>query len=167
MGQIKVSGNEYRQLVVHPVELPDAQTPWTQLPLWFRRYVLPRLDTRKKWMGCWMWTGGHDKGHEPRMSHSSLKREGGRVGKRKTFFVKSEMIIQFNLFDTSNVPRRVWKGNVLKDVPDLDVRHLCGNPSCLNPNHWIVCLDDPKQHDIEKLRDKYLVPGSYWNGAPR
>jgi hypothetical protein len=167
MALIKTHGNELRRLQVLPVDMPTLDTPWSKLNPWFRRNVLPKLDIRAKWMGCWMWTGATDSRGEPRFSYTSIKREKGRFGKRKTGLVKTEMLGQMKCYDASKVPWRRYKGDSVDHVPDMDIVHLCGNPSCLNPNHLIVCLDDAKHRDVEELRDRYLAPGTYWNGAPQ
>lgn len=139
--------------------LPTLKTPWSELPAFLREYVMPKLDFSPKHLGCWLWTGSTtSKEGEPRMVvRDNFTRDGrGRLGRPQAFLVKHRIAELY--LDTRHTPRRRLNGQAIK-APDIDVVHLCGNVSCLNPNHFLVCLDDARHRDLEELQAKYLPVG--------
>jgi hypothetical protein len=157
--KIRVHGNELRLLKVLDKDLPTDRTAIGDLDAWFRRNVLPRLDMRKKWLGCWMWEGATTTAGEPKIGfRDKVTRRAGRVGWLQTQIVKREIAKLF--IDTKDLPARRYRNKAIRE-PDFDVVHLCENKCCLNPAHLLVSLTDAKQRDVIELRDKYLVPGTY------
>lgn len=146
-----------RLLTVLDKELPTLKTPWSELPQFLREFVMPRLDFSPKHLGCWLWTGATSSKGEPRMVvRDNFTRKHGRIGRPQAFLVKTRIVALY--LDTRRVPRRRLNGQVI-EAADMDVVHLCGNVSCLNPNHFIVCLDDARHRDLEALQAKYLKIG--------
>ena len=170
MSQLHIHGNEYRLLALNEKQLPTLETPCGELDEWFRLNVLPKLDIRPKWCGCWMWTGGHTSRGEPKISlRDTFTRKHGRIGRLQTVTLKHEIVKQYIDFKKSKLPgRRFTPPGEVEQVelakPDLDVVHLCEQLSCLNPAHFLVSLADAKWRDVKKLRDLYLVPGTYYPG---
>lgn len=160
--KLRVHANDLRLLSVLDKELPTLDTPLRAIEPFFRRVVLPRLDFNKKWTGCWMWEGATTKEGEPKIAvrdNFTKNERGTGLGRAQQPMVKREIAKRF--IDTRKLPRRRLNGQTIQE-PDFDVVHLCGNLGCLNPEHLIVCLDDAKQRDVTKLRDKYLAPGKYY-----
>ena len=159
MAKIKVHGNELQLLKLLDKQLPNERTAIGDLDEWFRRNVLPKLDMRKKWDGCWMWEGAVNASGEPKIGfRHPTERRNGRVGFLQNLLVKREVVRPF--IDTSRLPRRTYRNDALREA-DFDVIHLCENKACLNPGHLCVSLTDAKQRDIAELRDKWLQPGTY------
>jgi hypothetical protein len=161
MAKMRIHGALSHRIKVLDKELPTLRTPWGDLDPWLRENVMPKLDIAKKWMGCWMWTGANFKNGEPKMGlRDNFTRKHGRIGELQTLTIKIEIMKLF--LNTDKIPRRVYRGKDVKDAPDVDVVHLCGHLSCLNPAHFICSVDDARGRDNEALRDQYLTPGSYY-----
>lgn len=154
MGKILIHGDVFGFLKA-TIELPTIKTPYCDFPEYMRREVMHKLDIRKKWMGCWMYEGAHDaRSGEPQYTNKDTKREKGIAYKPQHIYFKNRIAIEF--VDISNMPRRK------NGMCDWNVLHLCGNKDCLNPSHFLICLDHHEMRDKDELRDKYLAPGTYY-----
>lgn len=60
--------------------------------------------------GCWLWSGGYSGNGRPVFSFKSISRHA-------------------SIFAYENFKEKIVKGN--------DVRHLCHNPACVNPDHLL------------------------------
>lgn len=165
--KIKVHGDIFGRVTVLDKELPTLKTPIGELDS-FWRMVFAKLDTSyKRWHGCWMWTGATtDKGEPRGVVRDNFTRKDARLGVPQKTILKHE--IAFKYLDLRKVPRRRDKG-VAIDKPDIDVVHLCGNVGCLNPAHFVCCMDDAKHRDLKQMRDDsrspyFLPPGTYYEG---
>ena len=150
-------------------DLPDNYSTLQDLArpehAWFVRYVLPFLDRRPKWSGCWMFgeminKKGRNHSGEPLVyDRVKIKGTGKKLGTKVNIVIKRRLTLEY--LDPRDVPMREYKGK--KTSPSYDVLHLCGNIDCCNPNHYIVCMGVYQHRDVEKWRYKYLAPGSWYD----
>jgi hypothetical protein len=115
----------------------------------WRTTIEPRI---KRLDGCMMWTGAHTSRGEPKIDVTDFTKPSGN--RRTATLLKRMVALMF--VDCS---RLATKPN---GQDDWEVMHVCGNKSCLNPEHLMVCLDHPKQRDPEEIRRETLKPGTFY-----
>lgn len=130
-------------------DLFSLLTPLKDVPKRWLMVIEPHIVRSARHADCWMWTGVNypDTG-EPRVNYIDEARIAGRKGQSKS--VGAKKLIAEMFIDMSRVPR---DGQGRSSV---EIVHLCGHVTCLNPAHLAACLDHWSQRDMAHLKKKYL-----------